>query len=93
MASLLAGATLEKKQDVEEARLGRIKVGYRNAREEYSICMALGILGRGYCAVARDYSIAPVLLCCLFNGEHQEGLDSTDADKDSLDEESSTGDF
>ena len=53
----------------------------------------LGILGKGYCAVARDYGIALILLHRFLNGEHQEDLNSTDADEGSLDEESSTGDF
>ena len=71
--------------------MGRIRVRYRNAREEYSRYGALGIPGKGYRAVARGYSIAPILLCHFFNGEHQEGLNSMDADEGSSDEESSMG--
>ena len=73
--------------------LGRIRIRSRTARDEYSRCRALGIPGRGYRVVARDYGISPVLLRCFFNGEHHEGLDSMDTDEGSSDEESSTGDF
>ena len=66
---------------------------YKNAMEEYIRCRPLGILGRGYCTVARDHGIASVLLSCFNKGEYQEGLDSIDADDDSFDEESSTEDF
>ena len=73
--------------------MGRLRVKYKNAREEYIRCRALGIPGRGYCAVNRDHGIALVLPSRFIKGEYQEGLDSTDADDDSSDEESSTGDF
>ena len=73
--------------------MGRLRVRYRNGREEYIKCRALGIPGRGYRAVASRYGIAPVLLSRFKKGEYQEGLDSTDADGDSSHEESSTGDF
>ena len=54
VASLWADTALVKQDEVEEARLGRIRVKYRNAREEYSRCGALGIPGRVYRAVAGD---------------------------------------
>ena len=73
--------------------MGRLRVKYKNAREEYIRCRAIGIPGRGYRAIARDHDIAPVLLGRFNKGSYQEGLDSTDADDDSSDEESSTGDF
>ena len=57
VASLRAGATLVKQQEVEEARLGRLRVWYRNAREEYIRFRALGILGMGYCVVTRKHGI------------------------------------
>ena len=50
--------------------MGRIRVGYKNAREEYGRCRAVGIPGRGYRAVARDYGMALLLLRRFFNGEH-----------------------
>ena len=62
-------------------------------RKEYNRSRALGILGRGYHVVDRDYGIAPVLLRHFFNREHQEGMDSTKTDEGSSDEESSMGDF
>ena len=61
---------------MEEARLGRIKVKYRNA-EEYIRCRSLGILGKGCRAVVKKHGIAPVLLNYFNKGEYQEGLDST----------------
>ena len=61
-------------------------------REEYSRCRALGILGRGYCVAAREYGIALVLPRRFLNKEPREGLDSTNTNKGSSDEESSTGD-
>ena len=70
IASIWAGAVLVIQQEVEEARLGRIRVRYRNAREEYSRCRALGIPGRGCRAVAKKHCLAPTLLRCFFNGEH-----------------------
>ena len=70
VASLRAGAALEKQQEVEEARLGKIRIRYRAVRDEYSRCMALGILGRGYRIVAREYGIAPLLFCRFINREH-----------------------
>ena len=70
VASLHADTMLEKQQEVEEARLGRIRVRYRATRDEYSRCRVLGIPGRGFCVVAREYGIAPILLCCLINKEH-----------------------
>ena len=73
--------------------MGRLRVKYKNVREEYIRCRALGIPGRGYRAVARDHGIVPVLLSRFNKGEYQEGLDSIDVDDDSSDEESSTGDF
>ena len=73
--------------------MGRIRVGYRAAREEYSRCRALGIPGRVFRAVAREYEITLVLFCRFINREHQEGLDSTDADECSSDEYFSMGDF
>ena len=93
VASLQAGAALLKQQEVEEAVLGRIRVSYRVARKDYSRCWALGIPGRGYCVVAKEYGTVPVLLHHFITREHQEGLDSTEADEVSLDKESSTGDF
>ena len=73
--------------------LGRLRVRYRNAREEYIRCRALGTPGMGYHAVARKHGIALILLSRFNKGEYQKGLDSTDAADDSSDEESSTGDF
>ena len=73
--------------------MGRLRVKYKNARDEYIRCRALGTLGMGYRVVARKHGIAPVLLSRFNKGEYQEGLDSTDADDDSSDEASSTGDF
>ena len=73
--------------------MGRLRAKYKNAREEYIRCRALGIPGRGYCAIARDHGIAPILLSRFNKGEYQEILDSTNADDDSSNKESSTGDF
>ena len=61
-------------------------------RGENSRCRALGIPGRGFHVVAREYDVPPVLLCRFINREHQEGLDSTDVDDDSSVKESSMGD-
>ena len=47
---------------------------------------------RGFNDVAREYGIPPVWLRHFNKGEYQEGLHSTDADDDSSDDESSTGD-
>ena len=93
VASLWAGAALVKQQEVEEARLGRLMVRYKNEREEYIRCRALGTLGMGYRAVARKHGIALVLLSRFNKREYQKGLDSTEVEDDSSDEESSTGDF
>ena len=73
--------------------MGRIRVSYKDAREDYSKCRDLGTPGRGYRVVARENGIEPILFHRFFNGEHQEGLDSTDADEGSSNEESSTDDF
>ena len=73
--------------------MGRLRAKYKNAREEYIRWRALGTPGMGYHAVARKHDIAPVLLRRFNKGEYQEGLDCTDADDDSSDEESSMGDF
>ena len=93
MASLRAAAVSEKQQKVEGAILVRDRTRYRDARDEYRRCQALGIAGRGFHAVARDYRIPLVWLRCFNRGECQEGLDSTDADDDSSHEESLMGDF
>ena len=50
--------------------LGSIRIRYKVARDEYSRCRTLGIPGRGYFVVAREYGIAPVLLRCFINREH-----------------------
>ena len=73
--------------------MDRLRVRYKNAREEYIRCRALGTPGMGYCAIDEKHHIALVLLSRFNKGEYQEGLDSTNADDDSSDEESSTGDF
>ena len=73
--------------------LGRIRSSYRDVREEYNRCRALCIPGRGYCAIARDYGIAPVLLRHFLNRMHQECLDSMDTGEGSSDEDSSMGYF
>ena len=93
MASLRAAAVVEKQQEVDDCRLARNRVRYRAAIEEYRRCRGLGLPGRGFRSVGREYGIPPVWLRRFFNGEYQEGLDSTDADEGSSDEESSTGDF
>ena len=62
--------------------MGRLRVRYKNAREEYIRCRALGIPGREYRVVARDHGVASVLLSGFNKGEYQEGLDSTDANGD-----------
>ena len=56
VASLGVGATLVKQQEVKEARLGRLRVRYKNAREEYIRCRALGTLRMGYRAIAKQTS-------------------------------------
>ena len=93
VASLWASTALVKQQEVKEARLGRLGVKYRNARDEYIRCRAFGTPSMGYRAVARKHGIAPVLLSRFNKREYQEILDSTDADDNSSNEESSTGDF
>ena len=87
VASLQAGTALVKQQEVEEARLGRLKVRYRNAREEYIRCRALDTPGMGCHAIDKKHCIVPVLLSRFNKGEYQEGLDSIDADDDSSNEE------
>ena len=47
----------------------------------------------GYHAIAKEHRIALVLLRHFNKVEYQEGLDSTNVDDDSSDEESSMGDF
>ena len=73
--------------------MGRIRIRYKTTKNEYSRCRALGIPGRGYRVVPRKYDIALVLLRRFINREHQEGLDSTDANEGSSDKDSSTGEL
>ena len=60
VASLRAGTALVKQQEVEEARLGRLRIRHRNEREEYIRRRALGIPGMGYRVVARKHGITPI---------------------------------
>ena len=70
MASLWAVVVLEKQQEVEEARLVRIRIRYKATGDEYSRCRGLGFPGRRFCTVAREYGITLVLLCRFINREH-----------------------
>ena len=63
MTSLRAAAMSERQHEVEIASLARDRARYRAARDEYRRCQALGIPGRGYHAIAKDYGIPPVWLC------------------------------
>ena len=93
MASLWAAVMSEGQQEVEDAKLARDRTRYKDARDDYRRCQALGIQGRGYHTVAKDNGIPPIWLSIFNKEEYHEGLDSIDANDDSSNEESSTGDF
>ena len=93
VASLWASSMLKRQQKVEDDNLPRNRTRYKAAKDEYRRCQALGIPGRRFHDVAREYGIPSAWLYCFNRGEYQEGLDSTDADHDSYDKESSRGDF
>ena len=82
---------LEKQKKVEEASLTRNRTRCRAASDEYRRFQVLGISGRGFHVVAKEYGIPSVWLRLFNRGEYLEGLDSTDIDDDSSDEESSMG--
>ena len=66
--------------------MGRQRFRDRATNDEYKRCQALGIVGRGCYAIAREYRIPLVLLLHFNEGEYQEDLDSSDADDDSFNE-------
>ena len=73
--------------------MGKLRVKYKNASDEYIRYRVFGPPGMGYCVVARKHDIALILLSRFNKGEYQEILDSTNADDDSSSKESSMGDF
>ena len=55
VASLWAAAVSENKKEVEDASLARDRTRYKDARDEYRRCQALGIASRGFhVVVSRD---------------------------------------
>ena len=92
VASLRAAAVSERQQEVEDASLARDRTRYRDAKDEYRRCQALGIVDKGFHSIAWDYGIPLVRFCHFNKGQYQEGPDSIDTDDDSS-TELSTGDF